>query len=389
MSTKTLSGPELVAATLTSLEGDARREALAVINATTDADYDARTRGLVALLEKRDQQPSTREMAEPLDGRALALRVPDKPSIDGDALREERNCPQWSALLPSATESRAAALTSDQAAFVPLKTADAYVDRLRVRSAFLNPAAGVQVLRWEGGDFKVPMLSASTKPAFAAEGQALPELTPTSTNLTFKAIKFGGYKFLSSELLDDSAVDLRRAMAETFVRDMAVAIDDQAWNGNGTNALKGLLAAGQATKTTLGAGKVSVSWSDVLDAYGAIESTGGKPTVIWASPDMATGLRKERENGTTGAYLAGSVTASPTTAGVGLPLLVAGNLPAKTVLVADGSRVFVGIRRDVTVKVDESAGFTSDTVGFKVTARLGGVSVAEATSVQWIQAATS
>lgn len=387
MSTKTLSGPELVAATLTSLEGEARREALAIINATTDADYDARTRGLAALLERRDGD--NRGLAAPPDARSVALRTADKAALDDDTFDTVRRTAAWSALLPSGAENRAAALTSDQAAFVPTKTADTYVDHLRAASAFLNPAAGVQVLRWEGGDFKVPFLSASAKPAYAAEGQALPELTPTSTNLTFKAIKFGGYKFLSSELLDDSAVDLRKAMAQTFIRDMAVAIDDQAWNGNGTNALKGLLAAGQTTKTTLSAGKVAVAWSDVLDAYGNIEATGGKPTVIWASPDMATALRKERENGTSGGYLAGSVTSSPTTAGVGLPLLVAGNLPAKTVLVADGSRVFVGIRRDVTVKVDESAGFTSDTVGFKVTARVGGISVAEATSVQWVQAAAS
>ena len=55
----------------------------------------------------------------------------------------------------------------------------------------------------------------------------------------------------------------------------------------------------------------------------------------------------------------------------------------------DANRVFVGIRSDVAVKVSEDAGFANDTVGFRVTYRVAGIAVAEATSVQRIVASAN
>jgi HK97 family phage major capsid protein len=59
------------------------------------------------------------------------------------------------------------------------------------------------------------------------------------------------------------------------------------------------------------------------------------------------------------------------------------------VIVADASRIKVGIRRSVLIKVSEDARFDQDQVGFKLTMRVAGVSVAEASSIQIVKAAAS
>src|SRR5205085_1768688 len=156
-----------------------------------------------------------------------------------------------------------------------------------------------------------------------------------------------------------------------------------------TTALKGLTAAGMSTNTALAAGQTVVKWDLVIDAYAAVVAAGAAPTVIWASADMYGPLLKERESGANGAYLQGSVTGDPAKAALGLPILVSGNLPARMVIVADASRVFVGVRSDVVVKVSEDAGFTTDAVGFRATYRVAGLVVAEAGSVQRITASAT
>ncbi|GGJ84413.1 hypothetical protein GCM10010123_12550 [Pilimelia anulata] len=58
-------------------------------------------------------------------------------------------------------------------------------------------------------------------------------------------------------------------------------------------------------------------------------------------------------------------------------------------IVADASRVFFGIRSDVALKVSEDAYFGEDVVGIRLTTRAAGLVVAEATSVQWVQASAT
>ncbi|MBT2482617.1 phage major capsid protein [Streptomyces sp. ISL-94] len=62
---------------------------------------------------------------------------------------------------------------------------------------------------------------------------------------------------------------------------------------------------------------------------------------------------------------------------------------AVAVAVADASRIVVGVRRNAQVKVSKDARFSSDQVGFKLTMRMAGVSLAEPGSVQIVKAAAS
>ncbi|MFI1646537.1 phage major capsid protein [Streptomyces avidinii] len=80
---------------------------------------------------------------------------------------------------------------------------------------------------------------------------------------------------------------------------------------------------------------------------------------------------------------------SPATTAWGLPILVISFLAPKTVAVADAPRIVVGVRRNTQVRVSEDVRFDSDQVGFKLTMRMAGVSLAEPASVQVVKAAVS
>ncbi len=186
---------------------------------------------------------------------------------------------------------------------------------------------------------------------------------------------------------------MRQLIANEMLRSAAHQVDVQAFaSGNGTTALKGLGASGMATKTTLTTGNTQVKWDHVVDAFAAVVAANAIPTVIWCSSDQYGGLLKERTNAGgagTGEYLAGSVTTDPAKGALGLPILVSSNLPTKTVIVADASRIFVGIRQAAEIAVSEHVSFDTDQVAFRLTQRLAGLQVAEATSIQTIVASAS
>ncbi|MFF7966001.1 phage major capsid protein [Streptomyces sp. NPDC007903] len=136
-------------------------------------------------------------------------------------------------------------------------------------------------------------------------------------------------------------------------------------------------------------GNTVVKWDHIIDGFSDIEAAGAVPSVIWASPDMGKALRKERENSTTGGYLAGQVTDPVTKAGLGLPIYVSANLPAKTVIVADPTRIHIGVRSDVRVAVSEDFGFDKDLTAFRATYRVAGLAVDAAVAVQVIKASAT
>lgn len=143
------------------------------------------------------------------------------------------------------------------------------------------------------------------------------------------------------------------------------------------------------TAVNLSAGNTQIIWDSIIDAYSDIEAAGAAPAVIWASPDQAKGLRKARVNGTNGGYLAGQVTDPVASRGLGLPIYASANLPAKTVIVADPTRIHIGVRSDVRVAVSEDFGFDKDLTAFRATYRVAGLAVDAPAAVQVIRASAT
>ncbi|WIM94261.1 phage major capsid protein [Actinoplanes oblitus] len=301
---------------------------------------------------------------------------------------------QWRSLFPTEQEYRATvaeATSTTGGVTVPAQVANYWIDKLRSQSVFMK-APGLNVIHFNTNNFTIPQLSTSTDLSGTtySEGAVIGEGAMTWSGVQLAPVKYGRIYVASSEIIEDSAINIEQMAADVVSRDLALALDKDCFQGaGGTTALGGLSLPANSTATTLSTGNTSVTWDNIIDAYAAIVSTGATPTVVWASPDMFKGLAKARENGSTGGYLAASVTSNPVSEALGLPLLVSGNLPARTVIVADATRLYIGIRRDVKVERSSDARFAEDLVSFKATFRVAGVKAAEATSIQRIVASAT
>ena len=334
--------------------------------------------------------------AEAAEKRALNERAVRIVVGNAEKRREEENAPEWRNLVPTHDEYRAliAEATPTQGGYtVPQKVSTAWVDRLRATSVFLE-APGINLVPFNSATFRIPAIVASSGTTVVPEGQTIPKADATFGALDLAPIKFAAIYQASSEILEDSALAIEQVVSQTMIEDMASDVDRSAFIGTGgTAGLAGIAStAANNTATNLATGKTTVSWDDVLDAYMAIVATGRKPTVVWCSPDQYKALTKSRENtggAGTGAYLSGSVTADPAGAAWGLPILVSSNVPVRTVIVADASRIYVGVRRDLTINRSDEYGYGEDLVSWRVTSRWAGIRVSEATSVQKIVASAT
>ncbi|MFE4690239.1 phage major capsid protein [Streptomyces sp. NPDC056749] len=326
-------------------------------------------------IERGEREAEVRSMAARSGG--MLMPVSGATSMDGD---------KWRSLVPSLSEYRAISggVASEGGYTVPSEVSGKYIDALKAKSALLRGLPESSVIPFTSADFSVPQLVSSAGADYVAEGQVIPEGQMVWGEVKFTAKKIGEVQWASVEVLEDSAVDQRRVIADNLLRDASLRFDNDAFVGSGNNPIKGITS--QGVTTALAAGKTTVTYDDLADAVARIEATNGTPSVVWASVDMAAALRKEKASGS-GVYQGGSPTDSPASTAWGLPILPSTFLPPKTVIVADASRVIVGIRRNATLRISEDARFDRDQVGFKLTMRIAGVSVAEASSVQVIKAA--
>ncbi|MEU1034563.1 phage major capsid protein [Streptomyces mirabilis] len=329
-------------------------------------------------VERGEREAEVRGLAE----RAGGLLVPG----NGSGLPGESD--EWRSLMPSHSEYRliSEGVPQDGGYTVPDQTSAKYIDALKAKSTFLRGLPAGSIHPFTSDTLSVPQLVSSTGADYVAEGQQIPTGQMVWGEVKFTAKKIGEIQWASSEVLEDSAIDQRRVIAENLLRDASLKFDADAFTGSGASPIKGIVS--QGASTTLGTGKVTVTYDDVADAVARIEAANGTPSVVWASIDMAAALRKEKAAGS-GVYQGGSPTDSPASTAWGLPILPSAFLPAKTVIVADASRIVVGIRRSATIKVSEDARFDSDQVGFKLTMRMAGVSLAEPSSAQIVKAAAS
>ncbi|TQJ56007.1 phage major capsid protein [Streptomyces sp. SLBN-115] len=377
----------------TDIGTEARAEALAMINggrARTIEGRDALRTVLEADAATAVEHAEHRARTEAFENEVRRLvanqgnLLTPTPNAGGDR-------DSWRSILPSGNEYRALVNEGTPGAggyAVPTDVANRAVEFLRAKSVFMQ-VPGLNIHRFTGGTFVLPNLISTTTPGVVAEGALIPSATANFGGFSFAPMKYADLYEASNEILEDAAFDMRDLIATVMLRNVAAQVDRDAFQGTGTASLSGLTKAGMGTAVNLASGTTQVSWDHVIDAYSDIEAVGAAPAVIWASPDQAKGLRKARENGNNGGYLAGQVTDPVASRGLGLPIHVSGNLPQRTVIVADPTRIHVGVRSDVRIARSEDYGFAQDKTAFKATYRIAGLVVDAPAAVQIIKASAS
>ncbi|MCZ0727962.1 phage major capsid protein [Mycolicibacterium iranicum] len=246
----------------------------------------------------------------------------------------------------------------DVTAFVP---GDVVPDAL-----ILNTATVVGQIEGDEPAIRVPFVADDGVVGFVAEGAEIPDADQEFDEvvvLTGKVAALGKYSF---ETL--AQPEAARMVVESLSRSV-VTKANAAYLGNleADPGPTGLL-------NTPGIIDVETPIADdldlLVDAVSFIELDGGTATHIIANPTAWATLSKLKRGADSNESLVGAGTVAAERALLGLPVLVTPAMPAGALLVVDQSAV-IGAQGPVRVARSDDAYFSSDSIGVRVTWRLG------------------
>jgi HK97 family phage major capsid protein len=263
---------------------------------------------------------------------------------------------------------------------------------------FLRDKYGVmrqnaRVMGMSSDNLNVPKNSASTTAYWPAENTNITASQITFTNVQVLAKKLAILTQVSSELNEDSIVDVGSALAEDMAYVMAYNEDLATFLGDGTGTYGGITGVVDAITQVAGAGKIytaanvtgdwnATTLADLRKLTAAIpeyaDTADAKfymnraffQQVVCNDLDALSGngffdlTAAPGPNPTLFGYpvVYTQVMPKDTTPAVGSPLVVFGNLKTGSIM---------GSRRDLRIQVSDQVGFISDSLYFRATERFG------------------
>lgn len=203
------------------------------------------------------------------------------------------------------------------------------VQPLAAASVFL--ASGVQIID-SASPVRLPIApDPSNALGFTAEGQSIPEVTPSFDALHLLPSTMESVKVISrftSELARQSVVAIDAALQANLVTSVAATLDTQfiAGNGDGVTTPRGLLNYPGAQSLAVG-GALSVD--NVYDAISLAETAylDDSELRFWVHPQTMNGLRKLKATGTGNYLLQPNPTQATPYTLAGIPVTVTSRLP--------------------------------------------------------------
>ena len=263
---------------------------------------------------------------------------------------------------------------------------------------FLRDKFGVmrqnaRVMGMSSDNLNVPKNSASTTAYWPAENTNITASQVTFTNVQVLAKKLAILTQVSSELNEDSIVDVGSALAEDMAYVMAYNEDLATFLGDGTATYGGITGVVTAITQVAGAGKIyttanvtgdwnATTLADLRKLTAAIpeyaDTSDAKfymnraffQQVVCNDLDSLSGngffdlVAAPGSNPTLFGYpvVYTQVMPKDPTPAVGSPLVVFGNLKTGSIM---------GSRRDLRIQVSDQVGFISDSLYFRATKRFG------------------
>jgi HK97 family phage major capsid protein len=291
---------------------------------------------------------------------ALEVRSASSPTRTTSAAPREQ-----AIVIPSMAEYRAQAEGTDAAGgyLVPVEQANVVVERLAPESVVLS--AEPRLFTMTSDVLRVPKVATGATVAMTLENAAIPD-----SNLVFDAAdlvarKLAGLVRASNEWLNDAVPNGRTVIEQNLLREMAIELDDQFFNGNGTAPnLLGILNWPGVAETPGAA-----TLDDVAAAIAGVEAAFASPNAIFISPENWSALRLERDAGATGGYvLQPDASAATRPVVFGVPVYITPHV-GTSIVVADMRHVAVGVRDRVTVHYDPYRFSEYDQSAIRVTSR--------------------
>lgn len=226
------------------------------------------------------------------------------------------------------------------------------------------------VVQTNSGEFRIPIVTNDAIAAWTPEGS---DITPSDAGvdeITVKPDKLAALSIISNELANDSSPAARELVGNSIGRDLARKVDAAFFahtTANGPDGIESIIY--QSTTTT------ALTNTDAFaEAISLAENEGATVTAFVANSATVLKLSKvKRETGSNEPLLQPDPTLPTRRQILGVPLWSVPDtvVPDDVVWAIDGSRVFIVVRQDVDLRVDESRYFESDRLGIRATMRIG------------------
>ncbi len=259
-------------------------------------------------------------------------------------------------------------------------------------------AAGAYTFTTEKGDqVTVPRLASFGAAAAQTEATAQTGTDPTFNQVNFGAYKYGDYRGISNELIQDSLIDIEGLVTRLMGDNISVLLGQQLATGVGTTAPTGVVTAatvGVTGPTGTDAGNVAggPTWDNLIDLQESVLAP-YQPRAAWVGANSVVGAARKLkdtngryfwepngQNGAPSELLGSPVFRDPFFAPVGLG--------AKSLAYGDFSRYWVRVVGSVRIERSDHALFGSDQTAFRAVLRADG-NLVDASAVKVFQGAAS
>lgn len=284
---------------------------------------------------------------------------------------------------------------SSTGAPVPTSFYDTLVEQLVIQGPMLDGNV-VRILTTNGGEsLQIPRTATYTAPAVTAEGSAISESDPTfAAFVTLGAFKYAATFQLSREVVEDSGINLLDFVARQAAVGMGTAVNAGLTVGTGTTQPFGIVTnAGSAV--TGGTGVAGVpTYENLVDlVYSVASPYRRRGASFQMNASTVAAVRKIKDGN--GSYIwQPSFQAGQPDSLLGFSVLenpdvVAAATGARSVIFGDMASAYtVRQVRGIDFSRDDSVGFLSDLITFRVTWR-GDGNVVDSSAVKYFKGGAS
>jgi HK97 family phage major capsid protein len=224
-----------------------------------------------------------------------------------------------------------------------------------------------------GESINMPKVVSKGTAAIVGEGTALAEADPSFGTVTLLAWKYGQLIQLSSELVQDTAIDMLGFVAKDSGEALAYATGNHYLNGTGTNQPQGVFAAA-GTGVTGGTGVVGVPTSDnLMDLFYSVIPKYRRNS-FWVMGDATAGVIRKIKLSTNEYMWAPGLQVGEPDRLLGRPVIADPFVPAmgtgvKSIAFGDFSSFFIRDAGAVRFERSDEFAFDRDLVTFRAVMR--------------------
>ncbi len=233
-----------------------------------------------------------------------------------------------------------------------------------------------RIVQTSSDKLKVPVANGGAAVNWIGENAEIPETDVTFSQVVINSYKMGCLIRASTELMEDSAFDLQRHIADEFAQEMGNAEEEAFCMGVGTDRPTGLFTVNGAPVGITASSATALTFDNVIDLLHSLRPPYRSKAVFVTNDSTIRQLRKIKDSN--GQYiwqpavkdgLPDTILAKPVYICSYVPEIAAG---ASVMAFGDFSYYWIADRRNIRFKVLNERYAERDQVGFYATQRVDG-----------------